>query len=113
MKKIALIFCALAICTISCSDGDKDMPVLIGFRADGILIKNESSLNFTSLRLKLNGDFKFEFKSLAPFETKTIYFFELSDKEGKRFNVSTTAIKSLYIAGESNTQKYWAYFEPK
>ena len=112
MKKLYVIAILLSL-LISCSSGGEDMPVNIGLNADKITVINTETKAFDDVRVKINGDFFFEFKRLDSKEVKEIYLFEFTDKKGNRFTADKIKVKDIYIAGQYLGDKYWSFFQPK
>jgi len=90
-----------------------EITVVLSIDNNGIRITNKSTREYTDVRLKLNDKYKVEITTLSGLEEKKIYYSEFSDSDNERFNPITEAVKTVYIAGEYQGEKYWAFFKAK
>lgn len=114
MKKLlakAIAAAAIFIIAVSCSGGQKDMPVSVKFGESTMLITNNSTNIFKNVRVKINEDYKTELYLLSAGETKELGYFEFSNASGEMLNAELVRLNNLYISGECNGDKYWTYFK--
>lgn len=93
---------------------DPTLPATLKLQAFGFVLTNDSELEFTDCRLTINprifgSDWSRGIERIAPRETVELPYGTFTKSDGTRFDISTTAVKSIVVIcmtpeGEKNTE---------
>lgn len=74
---------------------EKPLNLLVGRDSTGITIENKTDEEVTGCRMTVNGDYQYGAFNIS--ESGTVPYAEITKRDGERFNILSTSVKSIVI----------------